>query len=56
MREDPRRRLTYGFTIEGVNMRVWYMNRSDVFVSWSFDINTVRGHLSLMLSDNDPDW
>lgn len=43
MREDARRRFVIGFTIEDVNMRLWYCSRSDVFVSETLDWQKVRG-------------
>ena len=42
MREDPRRRFVFGFTIENTQMRVWMLNRSDVVVSEPFNFITVR--------------
>ena len=43
MREDARRRFVYGFTIEDVNMRLWYASRSDVFMSEPFNWQQVSG-------------
>ncbi|KAF8880268.1 hypothetical protein BD779DRAFT_1803027 [Infundibulicybe gibba] len=37
MREDPRRRFTFGITIEGTDTRFWFASRSVVLVSKSFD-------------------
>lgn len=42
MREDARRRFVIGFTIENVEMRLWYCSRSDVFVSKPFNWQDVR--------------
>ena len=36
MREDPRRRFVFGFTIENTQMRVWMANRSEVAVEDSY--------------------
>ena len=41
LREDPRRRFVFGFTIEDVSMRLWFCSRSDVFVSKPFDFMEV---------------
>lgn len=41
MRDDPRRRFVLGFTIEDVDMRLWFCSRSDVFASQSFDFMKV---------------
>ncbi|KAF7790467.1 hypothetical protein EIP86_001422 [Pleurotus ostreatoroseus] len=38
MRDEPRRRFVYGFTIENCRMRLWYIDRSEVVVSSPFDI------------------
>lgn len=37
MREDPTRRFVYGFTIQDTKMRLWFVNRSDTFVSRNFN-------------------
>ena len=42
LREDPRRRFTYAFTIENTMMRLWYASRSDILVSTAFDIMKVN--------------
>ncbi len=42
MKEDPRRRRVFGFTIENTQMRVWMMNRAEVVVSEPFNFITVR--------------
>ncbi|GJE97362.1 hypothetical protein PsYK624_135780 [Phanerochaete sordida] len=34
MREDARRRFVIGFSIENTRMRLWFMSRSDIFVSF----------------------
>ncbi|GJE97364.1 hypothetical protein PsYK624_135800 [Phanerochaete sordida] len=34
MREDARRRFVFGFSIENTRMRLWFMSRSDIFVSF----------------------
>ncbi|KIP01957.1 hypothetical protein PHLGIDRAFT_96497, partial [Phlebiopsis gigantea 11061_1 CR5-6] len=39
MREDPRRRFVFGFTIEKWRMRLWLASRSDVLVSYALDIH-----------------
>ncbi|KAJ3555479.1 hypothetical protein NM688_g2554 [Phlebia brevispora] len=39
MRNDPRRRFVYAFTIEDATMRLWYCDRSQVFVSIPFNFN-----------------
>ena len=41
LREDPRRRFVYGYTIEDVTMRLWFASRSDVIVSKPFDFMKV---------------
>lgn len=48
MREDPRRRFVFGFTIENTQMRVWMASRSEVVVSEPFNFITVR------LASSDP--
>ncbi|GJE94444.1 hypothetical protein PsYK624_106140 [Phanerochaete sordida] len=37
MREDPRRRFAYSFTVENCTMRLWFCNRSTYAISESFD-------------------
>ncbi|GJE98435.1 hypothetical protein PsYK624_146650 [Phanerochaete sordida] len=37
MREDPRRRFVYGFTVENNKMRMWFVSRSEAFASYEFD-------------------
>lgn len=44
LRDDPRRRFVYAFTIESRTMRIWYANRAEVYVSVPFDVDSV-GHL-----------
>ncbi|KIP06421.1 hypothetical protein PHLGIDRAFT_118977, partial [Phlebiopsis gigantea 11061_1 CR5-6] len=39
MREDPRRRFVFGFTIEQCQMRLWLVSRSDVLVSFAIDVH-----------------
>ncbi|GJE95027.1 hypothetical protein PsYK624_112060 [Phanerochaete sordida] len=34
LREDPRRRFVLGFSIEDTRLRLWFMSRSDIFVSF----------------------
>lgn len=46
MRDDPRRRAAYGFTIENTTVRLWYCDRTQVLVSSPFDFFQVT-------SDND---
>ena len=41
LREDARRRFTYGFTIENCTMRIWFGGRADIFVSTPFDFMVV---------------
>lgn len=41
MKEDPRRRRVFGFTIENTQMRVWMMNRAEVIASEPFNFITV---------------
>lgn len=41
LQEDERRRFTLGFTIEQNSMRLWYVNRSDIFVSEAFNFISV---------------
>ncbi|CCM05348.1 uncharacterized protein FIBRA_07562 [Fibroporia radiculosa] len=40
MREDPRRRFTFGLTVEDHEMRLWYASRADVMVTRPFDFLT----------------
>ncbi|KAI0093394.1 hypothetical protein BDY19DRAFT_990038 [Irpex rosettiformis] len=40
MREDPRRRFVFGFTIENTRMRIWMASRSQVVVSRPFNFIT----------------
>ncbi|KAI0086085.1 hypothetical protein BDY19DRAFT_996268 [Irpex rosettiformis] len=40
MKEDPRRRFVFGFTIENTQMRVWLMSRAEVIVSQPFNFIT----------------
>lgn len=42
MREDPRRRFVFAFTIENTQMRVWMLDRSGAVVSEPFNFITVR--------------
>ena len=42
MRDDPRRRFVYGFSIDDCKMRLWFASRSDVIVSEPFDFMKVR--------------
>lgn len=41
LQEDERRRFTLGFTIEQDSMRLWYANRSTIFVSEAFNFISV---------------
>lgn len=41
MHRDPRRRFVFAFTVENVNMRLWYCDRSQKLVSESFNFMTV---------------
>ncbi|KAI0088535.1 hypothetical protein BDY19DRAFT_906557 [Irpex rosettiformis] len=40
MKEDPRRRFVFGFTVENSQMRVWLMSRAEVIVSQPFNFIT----------------
>ncbi|KIM76965.1 hypothetical protein PILCRDRAFT_52102, partial [Piloderma croceum F 1598] len=40
LRSDPCRRFTFGFTVENVNMRMWFAGRSAVFVTTPFNFMT----------------
>ncbi|GJE95037.1 hypothetical protein PsYK624_112160 [Phanerochaete sordida] len=42
MQEDARRRFVFGFTIENVSMRLWFLSRSEVLVSEAFNFMTER--------------
>jgi len=42
MRDDMRRRATFGITIENFTTRVWFCCRSSVVVSEAFDFMKVR--------------
>jgi hypothetical protein len=46
MQEDPRRRATFGMTIENSTTRVWFCCRSSVIVSEAFDFIDVRPFLN----------
>lgn len=48
MREDARRRFTFGFTIENTYMRLWYASRADLFVSHNFDFMKVHSALCVL--------
>ncbi|KAI0922896.1 hypothetical protein AcV5_009763 [Taiwanofungus camphoratus] len=37
MRDDPRRRFTFGLTIEDTRMKLWFCSRAELLVSDSFD-------------------
>jgi hypothetical protein len=41
MRDDPRRRATFGMTIENSTTRIWFCCRSSVVVSEPFDFIAV---------------
>ncbi|THG93527.1 hypothetical protein EW026_g7730 [Hermanssonia centrifuga] len=45
MANDPRRRFTFGWTIENTEMRLWHCNRSKRIVTYPF--NFVQDHTSL---------
>lgn len=53
MRESMRRRFVFGYTIENVKMRLWFLSRSDALVSKEFDFLKVRTgpHYCVLLSD-----
>ena len=42
MKEDPRRRFVFGFTIENTQMRIWRLDRAELVVSDPFNFITVR--------------
>ncbi|PSS30941.1 hypothetical protein PHLCEN_2v2510 [Hermanssonia centrifuga] len=46
MREDPRRRFTFGFTIEDTEMKLWYCDRSQTVASQPF--NFITDHETLI--------
>ena len=41
MRDDVRRRFTFGYTIENTQMRLWFTSRADLLVSEPFNFITV---------------
>lgn len=41
MRNDPRRRFTYGVTIQQTTVRLWFCDRAVWAVSTPFDMNKV---------------
>ncbi len=41
MYQDPRRRFTYGYTIEDTSMKLWFCDRSQLLVSTPYDFITV---------------
>ena len=41
MFEDPRRRFTYGYTIDCSEMRLWYCDRASIVMSQAFDFTSV---------------
>ena len=41
MLKDPRRRFTYGYTIEYSEMRLWYCDRANIVMSQAFDFTSV---------------
>lgn len=50
MREDPARRFVLGFTIEKTDLRIWFVSRSDVFVSSAVNFLTdIRSVVDLFL-------
>lgn len=42
MENDPRRRFTFGVTIENTSTRLWYFSRSHIMVTEPFNFNAVR--------------
>lgn len=42
IRRDPRRRFVFGFTIENIDMRLWYCDRDSIVASQPFNFITVR--------------
>ncbi|EKM61553.1 uncharacterized protein PHACADRAFT_204721, partial [Phanerochaete carnosa HHB-10118-sp] len=56
MREDPRRRAAYGFTIENTTTRLWYCDRTQIIASLQFDFfkepeSLVAFFLTVMYAD-----
>lgn len=45
LRDDPRRRFTFGFTIENRTMRIWFCSRAEILVSQPFDFIAVSSPL-----------
>lgn len=41
LRNDPCRRFTFGFTIEGSSMRIWFCSRAEILVCQPFDFISV---------------
>lgn len=41
MLKDPRRRFTYGYTIEYSEMRLWYCDRANIVILQAFDFTSV---------------
>ena len=49
MREDVRRRFTFGYTMENTQMRLWFASRSDILVSEPFNFIVVSDRPSSLL-------
>lgn len=47
LREDPRRRFTYAFTVEDITLRLWYASRSEILVTKPIDIMKVSYHADI---------
>ncbi|KAJ3524187.1 hypothetical protein NM688_g8604 [Phlebia brevispora] len=45
MRTDPRRRFTFGFTIENTNMKLWFCDRSQILFTTPFNFISDREYL-----------
>ncbi|KAJ7756981.1 hypothetical protein B0H16DRAFT_1314665, partial [Mycena metata] len=42
LRDDPCCRFTYGVTLDGANLRIWFFSRSHELVSSPFSSKTIR--------------
>lgn len=45
LRDDPRRRFAFAFSIENEKMRIWFTNRAAVLISEVFNIMAVSNHI-----------
>ncbi|KAI0916700.1 hypothetical protein AcV5_003114 [Taiwanofungus camphoratus] len=50
MREDPRRRFTFGLTIEDTNTRLWFCSRAEIMVTQPFNFMTDHDTFTHFLS------